>query len=498
MDMDQMILKFDAALNDPKIYKDIYKTNHNDAISQINNIESIRFRAIAGDALAESFMVDKLCGFIYSYKDDDEVSFIDFADPESNSNEIKLIMLCETLGISSVIEKSVVLDVFDENMLNEVFKKELSVIKSVYANYNEQTRLNARVIFSDIYGLGIIDFLRDEYINEIGVIRKDFIYVIIKGRKIRLKCVKIKSREALLNIIKKSVMNANTPFDRTNPICISSRHNTDRVAAAGFDVSPDDSLIYLNIRIFNLKSITLEELKDKYHTLNDEIYEFLVLNQKGKGSYFVTSADMNSGKSTLMLAMLQKLPDKFAIGIIDPQNEMRIASRYPDKNAITLISNDQKSTDECFEYLLKTSRDILSVSEVTNSNEVTQLINGALRLNCGICATMHSLSPREVVINLRNLMMRTNTYTNEKTALEDIERGIDLIIHLRRLNDRIVIDSIDEIISGGINRIFEYTGSDWIKKGKPTDRYKNKLFTYLDDMDMEKYQTLFGGYDNEN
>jgi type IV secretory pathway ATPase VirB11/archaellum biosynthesis ATPase len=495
MDIGSVIKKFDIAINDPKTYKDVFKTNSEDAYDQIDKIEGIRFKAIAGDMEAERFMIEKLCKFIYLHSDADYTEIIDFKDLLKNPPDVKLILLLEVDELYLIIDKYETDHMLDNKTLEAVFSDDIDKIRDKYANLKERTEIIAKVIFSNVYGLGIVDFLRGRFINEIGVLRKDFVYVISRGRKTRIEAAGTLSTGALQNILKKATLGSNTPFDKANPISISSRKNTDRIAVAGFDVAPDENELYMNIRIFNLENISLEELRDKYFTLNDEILKFLEINQKGKGSFFITGADMNVGKSTLLLAMLQKLPDSYGIGIIDPQNEMRIGMKYPDKNTITLISNEQKSTDECFEYLLKTSRDIIAVSEITNSNEATQLINGALRLNCGICATMHSLNPSEVVTNLRNLMMRTDMYTNGEVASDDIRRGIDLIIHLKRIKDRIVIDSIDEITARGLNRLFEYSAGSWNKLGRPSERYLKKISCCLDNDDMETYERIFGETD---
>ena len=493
VDIQYLIRRFDMAINDPRTYREIFKSESKDAYDQIDRIESIRFKAIAGSRDAEKYMIEKLCRFIYLFKDTEDIRIIDFDAPENNSEETRLILLLETVELYDVLQIYCTDDIFDKDSLDKAVEGYREEIKQRFSNIRERTEMLARIMFSNVYGLGIIDFLRGRFINEIGIIRKDYIYIITRGRKIRIKAVAISSNEALQNILKKATLKANRPFDMANPITISSRDNTDRVAVAGFAVTPDENESYINIRIFNLESITLEELRDKYNTLDAKMFDFLELNQKGKGSFFITGADMNVGKSTMLLAMLEKTPKAFGIGVIDPQNEMRLGVKYPDKNTITLISNDLKTTDECFEYLLKTSRDVISVSEITNSDEATQLINGALRLNCGICATMHSLDPGEVLTNLRNLMMRTDMYTNEKAASDDIIRGIDLIIHLKRIKEKIVVESIDELTPSGLCRLFSYENDDWKIRGIPSERYRRKLLSYLSEKDIEIYEEIFRG-----
>jgi len=257
---------------------------------------------------------------------------------------------------------------------------------------------------------------------------------------------------AIINIQKKTTQNSSLNYDRQNPIVISAKNNSSRISVAGYDVTPTDNDLYYNERIFNLKRISLEDLVDRYRTIDKQICTLLTLNQRGKGSFLVTGSDMGVGKSTFLLAMIEKYPDFWGIGVLDPQNEMQVGKKYPAKNVITLVENSKKNMAECFDYLLKTSRDIMLVSEITMPEEVTEMVNSALRLNAGIGATLHSYSPDEVVPNLRNLMLRTQMYHDRETAEADIAGSIDLIIHLRRLlNGRIIVDSINEIVPDDIS-----------------------------------------------
>ena len=118
--------------------------------------------------------------------------------------------------------------------------------------------------------------------------------------------------------------------------------------------------------------------------------------------------------------MIGEYPNSWGIGILDQQNELQIGVKFPDKNVITLVENAKRNLAQCFAYLLKTSRDVLVVSEITLPEEVSELVNSALRLNAGVSATMHSFSPKEVIPNLRNLMMKTPMYHDKNTAEEDI------------------------------------------------------------------------------
>jgi hypothetical protein len=94
-----------------------------------------------------------------------------------------------------------------------------------------------------------------------------------------------------------------------NPIVVTSKYNSSRISVAGYDVTPSDKDFYYNERIFNVEVVTLERLRDDYHTINDIMYNLFMLNQAGRGSFIVSGSDMGVGKSTFLLSMIGKCPE---------------------------------------------------------------------------------------------------------------------------------------------------------------------------------------------
>jgi len=246
---------------------------------------------------------------------------------------------------------------------------------------------------------------------------------------------------------------------------------------------------------------------------------------------------MGVGKSTFLLAMMEKIPDCWGIGILDTQNELQAHQKFPWKNIKTLIQNSKRTISECFVTMLKMAREIIYVGEITTSFEVAELINASLRLNAGVGATMHSASPFEVITNLRNLMMGTGMYNRPEVAEADAARGIDIIIHLAKLpGGRIVVENIVEIVheedcynselvlngpnrqkisnllnmaqlalkkyihnrSYRYNEIFRYDHfkGEWIPVNLPTGQYFGKIAKYVDKSEIEKFIKHFSSAGN--
>ncbi|MDD5602892.1 MAG: ATPase, T2SS/T4P/T4SS family [Eubacteriales bacterium] len=370
---------------------------------------------------------------------------VDFVRPWKNESSVMFEMLLTITGLPDIFDKYVVETVFTEEKLVEIVKEERQKITARFSENAERLKFIAGMMYAAEYGQDCIDTLQYQDINEIGATRPGYIYVVYKGEKIHLRFLSIETRGRLVNIQKKTTRNAIVGYDEQNPAVTAVKLNSNRITVAGYGLTPSDDDLYYNERIFGLRHISIDELCYKYRTVDRTICEYLRISQAGRGSAFITGADMGVGKSTFMLALMGLVPDKWGIGILDTQNELRAAEKFPAKNIVTLIRIPSRTISECFTTMLKMSRDVLFIGEITTPEEVAELVNAALRLNAGVGATMHSLSPYETVTNIRNLMMRTDMYKDPLTAEYDIARAIDTIINLSRHpaeKGRIIADRI--------------------------------------------------------
>lgn len=449
------------SLSDSMRFAEIYHVDRFYAEKAIRSFTTMKDMAALGNKNARQNIVDYYIRLLES-KNAAEVNdlicrAVDFCDISKNEPDVIFELLMADFSFEEIIreyrEYSNEIALIDGEILRcvgEHIEQKFNFL-SRYDGKRERLNFICTLLYAISYGQSCIETLQYMDINEIGILNKDYIYVIYKGIKIRLKFLSFDNAGTVINIQKKTTQKSALNYDMQNPMLITSKNNSNRISVAGYDMTPGDEDYYYNERIFNLNVTSLEDIKEKYNTIDDKIIEFLKYNQRGRGSFIVSGSDMGIGKSTFLLSMIGEYPTHLGIGILDQQNELQIGLKYPEKNVITIVENTKRDLAQSFAYLLKTSRDILVVSEITLPEEVSELVNSALRLNAGVSATMHSFSPYEVIPNLRNLMLKTPMYKDKNTAEEDIAGCIDLIIHLGRLsNGRIVVESIHEVFFNDI------------------------------------------------
>ncbi len=439
--------EIDEILNDTDKYQRLYNVDRREAEKEIQRYTGYKDKAALGRKEVRAHIINQyviILKQLYKLDDDGINRFIDFTELRNNNVQVVFEMLLEIMDISEIINKYNLFIKVSEKEIWKIAEAEEDYIKERY-DLTKKLKLLAIFIYADVYGQDVIDSLQHHKISEIGIIDKDYVYIVYRGNKLHLEFLRFEDENVILNIQKKTTRNAVLNYDKSNPTLVTSKDNSSRITVAGFNATAEGDLYY-NERIFNLSKITLEEMRDTYNTINELVYKFLTMNQKGRGSHFVTGSDMGVGKSTFLLAMMEKVPDMWGIGILDTQNELQARKKYPWKNVLTLIENPDRTIAQLFEIMLKMARDVIYVGEITKPAEVAELVNSSLRLNAGVGATLHSKTPFEVVTNLRNLMMRTEMYNNSDVAEADIARGLDLVVHLAKLeNGRIVVDSIVEI-----------------------------------------------------
>ncbi|MFR1518211.1 MAG: ATPase, T2SS/T4P/T4SS family [Clostridia bacterium] len=399
----------------------------------------LKDQAALGNRTARQNIVDYYIRLLESYEETKLESMIraavDFEDIGKNSVDVVFELLLANFTFEQILQEYTIhsrdIGVMEETFLRLTARELEGKVPFLrrYEKKRERLSFICVLLYAVSYGQSCIEALQYMDINEIGILNKNYIYIIYKGIKIRLKFLAFENTGTIINIQKKTTQKAALNYDMQNPIIVTSKNNSNRISAAGYDVTPGDDDFYYNERLFNLTVVSLEDIAEKYQTIDQTMISFLKYNQKGRGSFIVSGSDMGIGKSTFLLSMIGEYPNYWGIGILDQQNELQAGIKYPEKNVITLVENMKRDLAQSFAYLLKTSRDILVVSEITLPEEVSELVNAALRLNAGVSATMHSFSPKEVIPNLRNLMMKTPMYHDKNTAEEDIAVCIDLNIN---------------------------------------------------------------------
>jgi pilus assembly protein CpaF len=458
-------------------------------------------QAVAGDLNSKNFVINKIIKILTTECDIDQehLSFIiDFDNIEKEDYYYQLHVLSLKYDISQLIDKYndryQIIDFSD--MGNNIFSKEIfdNIIKiekeeqNLNLDYIEKINVIANIIYAELYGLSIIDRLEFMDINEIGVNGYEYVWIQHRGSKIWLEFLRYVDNAALNNVCKNAV-SFNSKFDLSpsNPGIICQRYDGSRITCS---LQPFYSEPTLNLRKFNLGNFNVDKMV-KLGTIDELAKEVLRIFIKGR-SNIIISGGMGDGKSTTLMTLMNFVPGSRSIGTIEENLELRLKDRHPSKNIIEAQAVPGKPISSAFEFMLKQARDMIILGEITNSEEATLLINVMLRLCRGSMGTFHSESPKAVVINLRNLLLKSGFYHNEMVAQADVVEAVNVVVQMnhdttgKRFVDRLTeIMPVEDANSESLvtsnfktRDIFEYTKGQFIYKNTISDEYAQKLIRY--------------------
>lgn len=332
------------------------------------------------------------------------------------------------------------------------------------AQFKDKLYKLSRIIYQENYGLSVLDDLLDfsPFVNEVGANAVDYIWIQYKGMKVYLPKFKFQNEEVFREVCKKAISyDAKSDLNEVTFEVLCQRFNGSRVTALN---KPYCETNQLNIRNFNISTINKENyIKNK--ASSPEFEKFIDLIMPGRPN-IVIIGDMGTGKTSYLLRLVDSYPEYLAIGTMETMFELNIAKTYAHKNlnVVALQTLPNKNAEQVFATFLRLNRDVIICGEVREVEEAIVMLKAMLRQGRGSMCTFHSTSVRDFPYDYRNLLMQSNYYKNEETAMLDVARAVDIVIHLKldRRTGKRNIGEVAELIADfenqtvKVNTIFKY------------------------------------------
>lgn len=305
-------------------------------------------------------------------------------------------------------------------------------------------------LYSDLYGLGVIQELDDDpEVGEIMVNAKVFphfqsdIYYFKNGKKEKF-YYEFTNLEQLKNVFDRVVaFNKKAINSVETAIVEATRPNRDRVNI----VVPDASENYiLNIRKFTNFIPNLEMMK-RSGTVDDFIDKLMDVLVRGKANIGI-GGPMGSGKTTFvnyLLTYTPKIERKVVIASVSETDVDRVLSGHD-----VVVLNVDEDKGFTFERLLRTSLRTTAERVIipeSRGGEFKQLYEANLKTR-GNMFTAHALDDESFLEMCVDMYMSSPEVSNENSIdiRNKLTKGIDVVIIMRKVGEKIRIKSISEIL----------------------------------------------------
>ena len=183
------------------------------------------------------------------------------------------------------------------------------------------------------------------------------------------------------------------------------------------------------VRKFDVKRATLEQLvRDPGKEDAIELLKYLV---KGARITAITG-EQGSGKTTLLMGMIENIYETMNIRVQETAFELHLRKIYPTRNILTFRETDTISGQEGLDVQKKTDGTVNIIGEVATDPVASWMIQAAQVASKFTIFTHHAKTFPNLVTALRNSMLRTGVFKDEKTAEEQVVQVLNFDIHLSK------------------------------------------------------------------
>lgn len=198
------------------------------------------------------------------------------------------------------------------------------------------------------------------------------------------------------------------------------------------------------VRKFDLPDISLNWLiRDKGA---DIVQQFLVYLVKGCRNIAITG-QQGTGKTTLLNALIEHVYSVYTLRILEMAFELHVRARFPNRNIVTVQETDSISGQNGLDIFKKTDGTVTIVGEVASDPVAAYMIQTAQVASLFTLFSHHAKTFKELVLSLRNSLLKTGIFQNETIAEEQIVRTLHFDIHLKKsITGKRFIERITECI----------------------------------------------------
>ena len=385
---------------------------------------------------------DKFDILIYAYKK--EFGYEALTELIKKYNLAELKYMVGEAKPSYVITEDEISEIYEKENIALSFSDKLAVVvQRIYQHYKGYSSID-EVRDMNIDGVsGGVSGLPESFLSQVAQTDGDYlsqvsehkvpracdsIWIFFQGKSIRLAFLSF-GTEAELKRVCQNIYKYNNPgqLSDTNGYKINEMKDGSRVVV----VRPSFSETWaFFVRKFDVKRSTLEQWF-KGEPGSDESIELLKFLVKGARIISITG-EQGCGKTTMLMGMIENIYETMNIRVQETAFELHLRRIYPTRNILTFRETDTISGQEGLDVQKKTDGSVNIIGEVATDPVASWMIQAAQVASKFTLFTHHAKTFPNLVTALRNSMLRTGVFKNEKTAEEQVVSVLNFDIHLTK------------------------------------------------------------------
>lgn len=413
-----------------------------------NNIDKV----IPFDSPADLSAQDKFEILLYLYKKEHGywalekmITEHDLDRPRTEDDEESFRYVITAEDIEEVYREKVKRKIHFEDKLNIVVQRVYQLYKG-YSCVDEIRDMKIDGVSGGVSGIP------ESFFQEIGYSRDlltrlpcayDSVWIFFKGKTIHLSFLSFGSERELIRVCK-NIYRYNNPgqLSETNAYMVNELKDGSRVVVARPPFC--ESWVFFVRKFDSAPNKKLEELiNDRNNQLPINCLKWLI---KGCRVTAITGAQ-GSGKTTLLMSIVKFINRTFTLRIQEMAFELHLRKLYPDRNIVSFRETASISGQEGLDLQKKTDGTVNILGEVATAPVASWMIQMGQVASLFTLFTHHAKTTEDLVLSLRNNLLQTRVFSNEKIAEKQVADVVNFDVHLYRdISGKRYIQRITEII----------------------------------------------------
>lgn len=357
-----------------------------------------------------------------------------------------------------VITAEEIEEIYEKENLNLSFEDKLEIVtQRIYQKYKGYSSID-EIRDMNIDGVsGGVSGLPESFLSQVAQTDSDYlkqaleqkvpracdsIWIFFQGNSIRLAFLSF-GTEAELKRVCQNIYKYNNPgqLSDTNGYKINEMKDGSRVVV----VRPTFSETWaFFVRKFDVKRATLEQIV--LFEGREDVIEILRFLVKGARILAITG-EQGCGKTTMLMAMIDAIYETMNLRIQETAFELHLRKIYPTRNILSFRETETISGQEGLDVQKKTDGSVNIVGEVATDPVAAWMIQSAQVASKFTLFTHHAKTFPNLVMALRNSLLKIGMFNDEKTAEEQVIGVLNFDIHLvKDFRGRRYIERITECI----------------------------------------------------
>ena len=406
---------------------------------------------------------------------------------------------------SYVITSDEINDIFQKENYTLSFEDELMVVvQRIYQQYKGYSSID-EIRDMNIDGIsGGVSGLPESFLSQVAQTDSnlltqvsnqkiprscDSIWIMFHGVSIRLAFLSF-GNESELKRVCQNIYKYNNPgqLSDSNGYKINEMKDGSRVVVVRPTMSESWAFF---VRKFDVQRATLEQII-RYPGKEDAI---ALLGYLVKGARIISlTGEQGCGKTTMLMAMIENIYETMNIRVQEMAFELHLRKIYPTRNILSLRETETVSGQEGLDVQKKTDGSVNIIGEVATDEVASWMIQAAQVASKFTLFTHHAKTFPDLVTALRNSMLRTGVFTNEKVAEEQVVSVLNFDVHLvKDFRGNRYIERITECIPVNDVNDYDYTEDKKESFEGKFDRFEKnatKFFAKETNKELYKYVNI--------